>query len=111
MITLGELAESLGLTFHGESGRVLKRLASLDLAGSGDVSFLSDRAFVSSLEKTRAEAVILHPDYASYKNSIVAIMHNLYRVLKTEYEITRNPQLVLGQINPLNLALRFPSIY
>lgn len=52
-----------------------------------------------------------HPDYASYKNSIVAIMHNLYRVLKTEYEITRNPQLVLGQINPLNLALRFPSIY
>ena len=66
MITLGELAESLGLTFHGESGRVLKRLASLDLAGSGDVSFLSDRAFVSSLEKTRAAAVILHPDYASY---------------------------------------------
>ena len=66
MITLGELAESLGLTFYGESGRELKRLASLDLAGSGDVSFLSDRAFVSSLEKTRAEAVILHPDYASY---------------------------------------------
>ena len=48
MITLGELAESLGLTFNGESGRELKRLASLDLAGSGDVSFLSDRAFVPS---------------------------------------------------------------
>ncbi len=66
MITLGELAESLGLTFNGEPRRELKGLASLDIAGAGDVSFLSDRSFVASLEKTRAAAVVLHPDYASY---------------------------------------------
>ena len=90
MITLGELAESLGLTFNGESGRELKRLASLDLAGSGDVS-LSDRAFVPSLEKTRAGAVILHPDYASY--------------CPVDYILSEDPYLSYAKLSKLLMTL------
>ena len=65
MITLGELAESLDLAFKGDAGRELNGLAPLDLACAGEVSFLSDRSFLPALKNTRAEAVVLHPDFAS----------------------------------------------
>jgi hypothetical protein len=51
------------------------------------------------------------PQYPLYKKELLTILKNLYRVLKTEYELTRNPQLIYDRVDPLNLAIRNPSIY
>jgi hypothetical protein len=51
------------------------------------------------------------PQYPQYKKELLTILKNLYRVLKTEYELTRNPQLIYDRVDPLNLAIRNPSIY
>ncbi|MDR3077873.1 MAG: UDP-3-O-(3-hydroxymyristoyl)glucosamine N-acyltransferase [Planctomycetota bacterium] len=59
-ITLAELAEKLGATLaKGESGRKVGRLAGLEEAGPGDLSFLSNPAYGKLLASTKAEAVIV----------------------------------------------------
>lgn len=58
-ITLGELAARFGGEVHGDAGCVLRRVASLERAQEGDVSFLSNPRFRRHLAGTRASAVIL----------------------------------------------------
>ncbi len=44
------------------SGLILQGLAPLQTAGPGEVSFLDNRRYMPALERTKAGAVILHPD-------------------------------------------------
>jgi len=44
--------------------RLLGGVAPLQTAGPGDVSFLDNRRYLDALERTRAGAVIVHPDLA-----------------------------------------------
>lgn len=62
MITLGELAQRLGLELSGDPERNVSGLATLSKASSGDIGFLSNKKYASQLATTRAAAVILHPD-------------------------------------------------
>lgn len=58
-ITLGELAARFGGEVHGDADCVLRRVASLERAQEGDISFLSNPRFRRHLAGTRASAVIL----------------------------------------------------
>ena len=62
MYALGELAEKLGLEFSGDSACPVDGVATLVAAGPTDLSFLSDKKYVSQLADTRAAVVILSPD-------------------------------------------------
>lgn len=62
--TLGELAERLGCRLQGDAALRVSGLGSLDAAESGELSFLANRKFAAALAKTRASAVILHPEFA-----------------------------------------------
>ena len=63
MITLGELARRLELSFSGDGDKVLEGIAPLGSAGEHQVAFISDKKYLPQLAKTRAGAVILKPEW------------------------------------------------
>lgn len=60
-MNLGELASRLGCTLRGDGSIEIRRLASLEDAGPGDLSFLANPRYASKLAATRASAVIVAP--------------------------------------------------
>jgi len=63
--TLGELAERFDLVLSGDPQLSVSGLAALAAAGPDQLSFLSNRKYLSQLASTRAAAVVLHPDFVS----------------------------------------------
>ena len=61
-LTLRELAEHLGCRLEGDGSVEIGRVATLEAAGPGDVSFLSNPKYASQLASTRAAAVIAGED-------------------------------------------------
>ncbi|MBT8419709.1 MAG: UDP-3-O-(3-hydroxymyristoyl)glucosamine N-acyltransferase [Gammaproteobacteria bacterium] len=58
-ILLGKLAETLGAELHGDEDCRIDRVATLQCASPGSVSFLANRRYRTYLPNTRASAVIL----------------------------------------------------
>jgi UDP-3-O-[3-hydroxymyristoyl] glucosamine N-acyltransferase len=61
-LTLRELADRLGCRLDGDGDITVWRVACLGEAAAGDVSFLANRKYASSLGATRASAVIVGID-------------------------------------------------
>lgn len=59
MFRLDELAARLGGEVLGDAGVVVRRVATLDQAGEGDLSFLANPKYLSRLKSSRAAAVIV----------------------------------------------------
>ena len=59
-MTLADLAARLGCRLEGDGAIDVVRVASLDDAGPGDLTFLSNQKYASRLPMTRASAVIVH---------------------------------------------------
>jgi UDP-3-O-[3-hydroxymyristoyl] glucosamine N-acyltransferase len=78
VFSLGELADRLDLAFSGDGSRKLTGLASLQAAGPGDITFFSERKFLSQLAATRAGAVILAQDYVEEAPADCLISPNPY---------------------------------
>jgi len=57
-VTLGELARRLECPVEGDSGIEIQRVAKLETAGAGDVSFLANPKYAAALALTKASAVI-----------------------------------------------------
>ena len=63
-LTLRELAERLGCRLDGDGSVEIGRVAALEAAGPGDVSFLSNPKYAPQVATTRASAVIVGEDAA-----------------------------------------------
>jgi UDP-3-O-[3-hydroxymyristoyl] glucosamine N-acyltransferase len=63
--TLDELAERLGARLVGDGSRQVRGLATLKEAKPDQVAFVASRSYVKDLAKTRAGAVLLHPEHAA----------------------------------------------
>jgi len=61
-LTLRELAERLGCRLDGDPGIDVQRVAGIDEAGPGDVTFLANPKYARALATTRASAVIARDD-------------------------------------------------
>ena len=61
--TLGELSERLGVKLHGDAGCRIDRVATLQNAEPGCLSFLANRRYYAFLASTRASAVILDSEF------------------------------------------------
>ena len=57
--TLGQLAEYVGAKIAGDPNIVIESVATLDNAGTGDISFLSNRKYENHLKTTKASAVVV----------------------------------------------------
>ncbi len=62
--TLSEIAARLGGDVLGDGQTLIRRIASLASAATGDIAFLANRKYKSQLQSTQAAAVILAPDAA-----------------------------------------------
>jgi UDP-3-O-[3-hydroxymyristoyl] glucosamine N-acyltransferase len=61
-MTLSELANRLGCRLEGDGTIEVVRVAAIDTAGPGDVTFLANPKYASALSSTRASAVIARDD-------------------------------------------------
>ncbi len=58
-VTLGQLAELLGAELHGDASVEVSRIANLESAKAGEISFLSDGKYQVFLAKSQASAVLV----------------------------------------------------
>jgi UDP-3-O-[3-hydroxymyristoyl] glucosamine N-acyltransferase len=61
-VTLAELATRLGCRLEGDGSIEVKRVAAVDDAGPGDITFVTNPKYAGRLAGTRASAVILADD-------------------------------------------------
>ena len=64
LYTLGELAQLLQLKVSGDSDCKIRGIATLKSAQSGDISFLSNNAYIKQLANCKASAVIVEDKFA-----------------------------------------------
>ncbi|HHM04264.1 MAG TPA: UDP-3-O-(3-hydroxymyristoyl)glucosamine N-acyltransferase [Gammaproteobacteria bacterium] len=65
MPRLSELAQHLGGRVQGDGDCIVNKLATLENAGPGDISFLSNKRYARYLATTRASAVIVSDEHAA----------------------------------------------
>jgi len=63
-VTLGELARRLDCPVEGDAAIEIRRVAKIEDAGPGDLTFLANPKYVSKLATTRASAVIMNGEVA-----------------------------------------------
>ncbi len=63
MTTLSQLASHFDLAYEGDGEIELNQVATLSGAQTGDISFLSNRAYLGDLKETAASAVIVSSDF------------------------------------------------
>lgn len=62
MFRLDELVARLGGELSGDAAITVRRVATLDQAGDGDLAFVANRKYLSRLQGSAASAVIVAPD-------------------------------------------------
>lgn len=78
MLTLADIAARLGGDVLGEQQTIICRVAPLDAAGPGEITFLASRKYRNQLQTTGAAAVILAPDSADAFNGPRIVTANPY---------------------------------
>lgn len=87
VLTLGEVATAAGAELRGDAKLPVTGVATLQQAGPGEITFLTNARYRRYLDTTRASAVILAPQYASACPAAALI--------------SRNPQLTYARIAAL----------
>ena len=78
-LSLGELAERLGAELRGgDASSEVFRVATLEGAQTGDISFFSNRRYKTQLGSTTASAVILAPSDVSLCPVAAIVLDNPY---------------------------------
>lgn len=57
--TLAQLAQQLGAQVHGDGTQGIRKVATLEKAGEGDITFLSNKKYRHYLEQSKATAVLI----------------------------------------------------
>jgi UDP-3-O-[3-hydroxymyristoyl] glucosamine N-acyltransferase len=96
-LTLGEVADHLGLECRGDRTRSITGLANLALADSTQLSFLANPKYKKFLDDTRAGAVILTAELAAAARFDCLISANPYlSYAKATHLFDRRPRLPSG---------------
>jgi UDP-3-O-[3-hydroxymyristoyl] glucosamine N-acyltransferase len=91
--TLSAIARIVGGEVAGDGDVIIKGVASLEKAGSSDLSFVADKKYLPALEKSKAGAIVCTTDVKSPRNNLLYV---------------KNPHLSFGMIvelfHPLDVA-------
>jgi len=99
-ITLGELAAAIDAVLDGDPHVRVRRVATLDQAGAGDVSFLYDRRYRRFLGITGASAVILAPGDAAQCVAAKLIVDDPYLGFARAATVLHPPSPVVPGVHP-----------
>jgi UDP-3-O-[3-hydroxymyristoyl] glucosamine N-acyltransferase len=69
-VTLGELARRLECPIEGDAAIEIRRVAKIEEAGPGDLTFLANPKYASKLASTRASAVIMNGQATSLTGAV-----------------------------------------
>jgi len=82
MYTVGTLAEIIGGSVIGDSSIEISGAGSLEQAGSGEITFLSNDKYIEESKHTAASAILVHEKYADKSFTIPTIsVGNVYTAL------------------------------
>jgi UDP-3-O-[3-hydroxymyristoyl] glucosamine N-acyltransferase len=102
-VALASIIESLGGELHGGEGLAISGLASLDSAGPGELSFLSNPKYRSQLAASKAGCVIVSPQMAEVAQArgacIVAENPYLYFARVTRFWKEASSRKLLPQLH------------
>ncbi|MDH4065837.1 MAG: UDP-3-O-(3-hydroxymyristoyl)glucosamine N-acyltransferase, partial [Acidobacteriota bacterium] len=70
-MTLADLAAAIGCPFEGDGSLDITRLATIEQAGPGDLTFLGNMKYARALGRTRASAVIVPPELAGAPCAVI----------------------------------------
>jgi UDP-3-O-[3-hydroxymyristoyl] glucosamine N-acyltransferase len=76
-LTLREVANVIGGEVVGDDAVMIERVAPIDLAGEGDITFLSNQKYIAFLRSTKASAIIVEPRFRQANRTLV-LMANPY---------------------------------
>lgn len=97
--TLSELAARVGGEVVGDGSVRIQRVAPLEEAGPGDISFFSNRKYRAAFQASRAGAVIVEPgDAAAGRNLLVA--RNAYLAFARVSTLFHPPRAPIPDVAP-----------
>lgn len=99
-ITLGELAEQIGATLHGDPACKVQGIATLQHAEPGTISFLANPRYRKFLSTTSATAVILGPEDREACPVITLVSSNPYLSYARAAEVLCPQESPLFGIHP-----------
>ncbi|MDD5458981.1 MAG: UDP-3-O-(3-hydroxymyristoyl)glucosamine N-acyltransferase [Phycisphaerae bacterium] len=70
--TLGQLAEHVKGSVHGDPKAVIESIATLESAQAGDISFLANKKYTNLLATTKATAIVVAKEIKSEANLLIA---------------------------------------
>lgn len=71
IVTLGELARRLECPVEGDAAIEIRRVAKIEDAGPGDLTFLANPKYVAKLATTKASAVIMNGEVATAPCAVI----------------------------------------
>lgn len=97
VVTLGQLAAHLGAELHGDAEVVISRIANLETAQSGEVSFLSDSKYRAFLGTTQASAVLIKAEaLADCRTNALVVADPYVGFARTAQLLDTTPQPATG---------------
>ncbi|EXJ15024.1 UDP-3-O-(3-hydroxymyristoyl)glucosamine N-acyltransferase [Imhoffiella purpurea] len=99
-INLTELAARVGASLRGDGDVLVSRVAQLNQAAEGTLSFLGDAKYRARLAETRASAVILSEADADQCPVPVLVSKNPYLTFAEAARILHPPAPVVGGVHP-----------
>ncbi len=100
MMRLGEIAARFGCELRGEPEMEIRGVHTLEQAGPDQLSFLANRKYRSQLERTRAGAVVLHPDDCPERPGNWLLHENPYATYARIARLFEPPQDLPAGIHP-----------
>ena len=100
LFSLGELAEKLGAELIGDASLRVSRIAPIEQAGDGDLTFLSDPKKSSHLKETRAAAVIVPKGIKAPGKNLLLVENPYAAFAKSQMLFHPRPRST-GEISPL----------
>ncbi|MGE0385884.1 MAG: UDP-3-O-(3-hydroxymyristoyl)glucosamine N-acyltransferase [Gammaproteobacteria bacterium] len=98
-ITLGELAVRIGAELRGDPGTLVERVATLESAARGDVSYLHDRRYRRFLKVTGASAVIVTPELAQECPVAALVVADAYAAYARASSVMHPPPPVVAGVH------------
>jgi UDP-3-O-[3-hydroxymyristoyl] glucosamine N-acyltransferase len=102
-LKLRDLAERLECRLDGSAGDLeISRVAGIEHAGPGDVTFIANPRYRALLDSTRADAVILASDFAGTAPCAVLRADNPYLTFARAVDLLSQPPALSKGIDPLS---------
>ena len=89
--TLRELASYVGGDVVGDENIKIKGVMTIDVAGVGHITFVSNKKYVKMLDQTKASAVIVSPQIR-VKDKNLLITNNPYLTFAKIMDLMMNPE-------------------